>query len=204
MKWLTDEDRAKVEAAIAEIEKQSDAELVTVLARQADDYRYIPLMCAALLSLLVPLALVFVPLWTSPLQILLAQWTVLVVLGLVLHWQPLKMALVPRRIKRWRAGNLARRLFLEHNLHHTRGATGVLLFVSDAERYVEIIADRGISEQVPDAQWQSIVDAFVVRVKRDEVLDGFLECVAACGEHLIRHVPATDQKNELPNRMVVL
>ena len=111
---LNEENQKRVARAIAAIEKDTDAELVTVLARQADDYRYIPLMWAALLSLLVPLVLAFLPIWLSALETLLAQWTVLVALALLFRWPPLMMALVPRRVKQWRAANLARRTFLDH------------------------------------------------------------------------------------------
>lgn len=201
---LSKEDQKRVSEAIATVEKNTDAELVTVLARHADDYRYIPMMWAALLSLVVPLVLVWTPWWLAPLQVLLAQWTTLVVLALVFRWPPLMMRLVPPRVKQWRAANLARRAFLEQGLHHTRGATGVLVFVSEAERYVEIIADRGISQHVPDEHWQGVVDAFTARVKAGEILEGFLECIAACGKELTAHVPATESKNELPNHMVVL
>ncbi len=201
---LNEEDQKRVARAIAAIEKDTDAELVTVLARQSDDYRYIPLLWAALLSLLVPLALAFLPVWLSALETLLAQWTVLVLLALLFRWPPLMMALVPRRVKQWRAANLARRTFLDQGLHHTKGGTGLLIFVSEAEHYVEILADRGIAAKVPDERWQSIVDTFTGHVKQGEVLNGFLECIASCGDELILKIPATERKNELPNHLVLL
>jgi putative membrane protein len=80
----------------------------------------------------------------------------------------------------------------------------VLIFVSEAERYVEILADRGISRHVPDDLWQAIVDGFTARVRQGRTLDGFLECVDACGALLSRHVPATHDRNELSDRLVVL
>ncbi|GAA5125682.1 TPM domain-containing protein [Alloalcanivorax gelatiniphagus] len=201
---LNDENQKRVARAIAAIERDTDAELVTVLARQADDYRYIPLLWAALLSLLVPLVLAFLPIWLSALETLLAQWTVLVLLALLFRWPPLMMALVPRRVKQWRAANLARRTFLDQGLHHTSGGTGLLIFVSEAEHYVEILADRGIAAKVPDERWKSIVDTFTGHVKQGEVLNGFLECIASCGDELILKIPATEQKNELPNHLVLL
>ena len=201
---LNDENQKRVARAIAAIERDTDAELVTVLARQADDYRYIPLLWAALLSLLVPLVLAFLPIWLSALETLLAQWTVLVLLALLFRWPPLMMALVPRRVKQWRAANLARRTFLDQGLHHTQGGTGLLIFVSEAEHYVEILADRGIAAKVPDERWKSIVDTFTGHVKQGEVLNGFLECIASCGDELILKIPATEQKNELPNHLVLL
>tara|TARA_A100001391_G_scaffold113484_1_gene76351 strand:+ start:7085 stop:7696 length:612 start_codon:yes stop_codon:yes gene_type:complete len=201
---LNDENQKRVARAIAAIERDTDAELVTVLARQADDYRYIPLLWAALLSLLVPLVLAFLPIWLSALETLLAQWSVLVLLALLFRWPPLMMALVPRRVKQWRAANLARRTFLDQGLHHTSGGTGLLIFVSEAEHYVEILADRGIAAKVPDERWKSIVDTFTGHVKQGEVLNGFLECIASCGDELILKIPATEQKNELPNHLVLL
>ena len=42
------------------------------------------------------------------------------------------------------------------------------------------------------------------QVKQGQTLQGFVTCIEACGELLKVHVPATQQKNELPNRLVVL
>ena len=107
-------------------------------------------------------------------------------------------------MRTWRASSLARRQFLEQGLHHTAGETGVLIFVSEAEHYVEILADRGIDEHVGHERWQAIVDAFTARVKAGETVEGFIECVDACGALLALHVPATHERNELPNHLVMI
>ena len=104
----------------------------------------------------------------------------------------------------WRACNLARRQFIELNLHHTEADTGVLIFVSEAERYVEILVDRGISSRIDNAAWESIVGCFTERVKQGQVLEGFLGCIEASGALLAQHVPKTHERNELPNRLVLL
>lgn len=201
---LTDEQRRQVADAIAAVERETDAELVTVLARRADDYRPISLLWAAAVALLTPGVLALTPFWLAMWEVMALQWLLFLLLALLLRWPPLLMRLVPRRVRQWRAGNLARRQFLEQNLHHTRFESGVLIFVSAAEHYVEIIADRGISQHVTHEQWQAIVDAFTAAVKRGETLRGFLDCINACGELLKQHVPASDQKNELPDHLVVL
>jgi len=204
MRLLSEAQQRQVADAIAAVERDTDVELVTVLARRADDYRYIPLLWAACVALITPGVLFFSPLWLEPRELFIIQWLVFFALALVFRIPPLMMRLVPVPVRRWRAANLARRQFLEQNLHHTRGETGVLIFVAEAEHYVEIIADRGISAHVGDDEWQGIVDAFTGRVRRGETLAGFLQCVNACGELLKRHVPATAAKNELPDRLVVL
>ena len=194
----------RVAEAIAEVERHTDAELVTVVATRADDYRYIPTLWAALLSLLVPWLLQLTPLWLTTSELLLAQVAAFVVLALGLRAPPLLFRLIPRAVKVWRASGLARRQFLEQNLHHTEGDTGVLVFVSEAEHYVEILADRGVSRHVPDERWQAIVDDFTATVRAGRTVDGFVACVEACGALLAEHVPATHERNELPDRLVVL
>jgi putative membrane protein len=129
---------------------------------------------------------------------------VLLVLAVLFRLKPVQFRVVPRRLQRMRAAGLARQAFLEQGLHRTRGGTGLLIFVSEAEHYVEILADQGIARHVDDSEWQTIVDAFIARVKAGRVAEGFQECVAACGDKLATHVPATEQKNELPNHLIVL
>jgi putative membrane protein len=204
MKLLTDQEQEKVAAAISDVESRTDAELVTVLASQADAYVYIPTLWAAGAALLAPWVLGFLPLWLELGDVLLIQLLVFVVFALLLRFPPIMFRLVPKSVRYWRASSLARRQFLEQNLHHTKGDTGLLIFVAEAEHYVEILADRGISQHVPDERWQSIVAAFVEHVKAGRTIDGFIECIEGCGELLIEHIPATEQKNELPNHLIVI
>ncbi|KFX67488.1 membrane protein [Pseudomonas taeanensis MS-3] len=204
MALLSASEQQQVAQAISAVERETDAELVTVLAARADDYTYIPLLWASLLALLVPGAINYFGAWLSAQELLLVQWLSFAGLSLLLRIPSLTTRLIPRAVRHWRASNLARRQFLEHNLHHTSGGTGMLIFVSEAEHYVEILVDRGISSRLPDATWQAIVMDFTQRVKRGETLQGFLGCIQACGEHLKQHLPATSERNELPNHLVIL
>lgn len=191
-------------ALIADIERHTDAELVAVVARQSDDYRYIPVLWAAAIALLIPLPVLFTPFWLTTTDVLLVQWLTFLVLVGLFRIPALRIRLIPKSVRYRRAANMARRQFLEHNLHHTSGDTGVLLFVSEAERYVEIIADRGINQQVEQAQWQALIDEFVAAVKAGNTQQGLTNCIKGCGAILQQHVPATHQKNELPNHLILL
>ncbi len=194
----------RIAARIAEIERETDAELVTVLARRSDDYVYIPALWAALVALTVPWILHWSALWLDTDELLVAQVAAFVVVFALYRLPPVLRRVIPATVRDWRASSLARRLFLEQGLHHTAGETGVLIFVSELEHYVEILADRGIDQHVGHERWQQIVDAFTARVKAGETTEGFLECVDACGALLVEHVPATREKNELPNHLVVI
>lgn len=204
MALISEADAAKVADAISKLEQDTDAELVTVLAKQADSYHYIPTLWAALLALVSPGVLALTPFWLNVGDVVLVQLVVFLGMAVILRLPPVMRRIIPRQVKVWRAGNLARRQFLENNLHHTAGETGVLIFVSETERYVEIIADRGINALVSQDEWQAIVDEFTALVRAGKTLEGFLTAVEKCGEILTRHVPATSQKNELPNHMVLI
>lgn len=204
MTLLTQSEQQQVAEAIERIERDTDAELVTVLAEQADDYRYIPLLWAGLIALLIPGTVLFFTATISAWQLLLVQWATFIVLALLFRMPSLTTRLIPRSVRHWRACNLARRQFIELNLHHTEGGTGMLIFVSEAERYVEILVDRGIASRIDNSAWEAIVAGFTDQVHNGQVLEGFLGCIEACGSLLKEYVPATHERNELPNRLVML
>src|SRR5690606_15062138 len=78
--------------AITAVERETDAELVTVVARRADDYSYIPTLWAAAVALLTPGALasqwLTLP-WLTLWDVLLVQWLIFAALALALRWPPL-------------------------------------------------------------------------------------------------------------------
>jgi putative membrane protein len=200
---ISDYERAQIAEAIAEVERHTDAELVTVLAARSDDYRYLPVLWAGAFALLssAPLVLTRLP----ALDVVSIQLGLFCIAMLTLRIPALARRLIPYHVGHWRASNMARRQFLEQGLHRTDAATGVLIFVSEAERYVEVLADRGVSDHVDDTRWQFIVDRFVADVKNQRVLGGFIDAIAACGEILAEAVPKTEgNRNELADRLIVI
>ncbi|WP_447649346.1 TPM domain-containing protein [Pseudomonas abietaniphila] len=204
MSLLTEDEQKQVAQAIEAVERQTDAELVTVLAASADDYAYVPLIWAGLVALLLPGLINFYPGWLNANELLLTQIATFIAVALLCRLPAVTSRLVPGAVRHWRAGSLARRQFLEQNLHATVNGTGILIFVSEAERYVEIIVDDGIARHVDDMVWRSMVDVFTRQVSEGKILEGFLGCIRSCGEVLSDQVPVTQARNELPNRLVVI
>lgn len=203
MSLLTQEDQAKVSQAVKDVESRTNAELVTVLCARSDEYRYIPVLWACLVALLVPSALYF---FTFPIEwTVWGQLLVFVVLAVSLQLSSVRVRLIPKSVRYWRASNMARRQFLEQGLHRTDLQTGVLIFVSEDEHYVEILVDDGISSKIPDTEWQEIVQEFVDHVKSRNTLQGFLQCLSRVGDDLEVAVPKTpDNKNELDDRLILI
>ncbi|WNW11609.1 TPM domain-containing protein [Pseudomonas sp. DTU_2021_1001937_2_SI_NGA_ILE_001] len=204
MALLSEDEQRQVAEAIAHIEQRTDAELVAVLAARADDYAYVPLVWAGAMALLGPGLFNYCTGWLSANQLLLAQLVTFVGIALVCRIPRVTARLVPSSVRRWRAGNLARRQFFEQNLHTASGGTGILLFVCEAERYVEILVDYGISSRLSDETWKAMVDVFTQQMRNGQNLNGFLGCLRACDELLAYHLPATRGHSELSNRLVVL
>ena len=204
MALLTQEQQRQVEEAVTRAELRTDAEIVTVLAPRADDYSYIPLLWASLIALVLPAVVHLLNSGLATYTLLMLQWACFVFLSLIFRIPAITTRLIPPRVRHWRASNLARRQFLEHKLHHTAGRTGVLIFVSEAERYVEILVDEGISRHLDDSDWGTIVSDFVRRVALGHTAEGFTACIDACAEVLAQHIPKTQTRNQLPNRLVML
>ena len=203
MKFLNDKDRRTIREAIQRAEATTSGEIVTVIARSSDDYGAIALLWAALIALfsLGPIAAVFPQLAGT--YDYLIQLALFVALALLFMWEPVKMKLVPAEIQSTRARRNAYVQFWSQGVNRTRDGTGVLIFVSVAERYVEIIADHGIYARLPQTEWQGIVDRFVRQVNDGQIAEGFVATIDACGKQLSQHFPrAVDDANELRDHLI--
>ncbi|HKS94039.1 MAG TPA: TPM domain-containing protein [Gammaproteobacteria bacterium] len=187
---FSDADKARITAAIHAAEKNTSGEFVAVVARISDHYVFLPLLWAAMAALILPgiLYLVSTPLaWIYIYQI---QLLLFIVLALVFLCVPeLHLRLVPRWVMHSRASRLAHAQFYEQGVHMTREHSGVLFFVSLAEHYVEIVADKGIHEKLGEAHWQGIIKVFVTDVKAGRVVDGFVAAIGAAGAAMAKHYP---------------
>jgi putative membrane protein len=203
MVFLSEEDRRRIEAAISEAEGRTSSELVTVIADASGRYRYMPTLIAASavfvlsgIALLLPIPRDFQAFYAGQVFGFLG-------LALGLNWRPIRFRIVPRSVKRRQAHLLAHEQFLDLGLSSTANRTGLMLFVSVAERYVEIIADRGIREKVDDSVWRGIVDAFISEVRAGRIADGFVAAIAACTDVLAEHFPWHEgDLSELPNQLI--
>lgn len=201
---FTDADRRRISRAITAAEKECSGEIVAVVAGRSDDYYFIPFLWAALAALAAPLVLLpFLP-WSSW-QVYALQLVVFAAAGALALWPTSRLMMVPRAIKRARAHRHGLEQFLAQNLHTTRGRTGVLIFVSVAERYAEVIADEGIYQKVPPETWVDIVNSLTERIREGRAADGFVEAIRACGAILAEHFPpGAADRDELPNHLIEL
>jgi putative membrane protein len=202
--FLGTNDEQRISAAIQTAEQRTSGEIVAVVAAESDSYLWAPLLVAALTALAIAGPLIFFT-WINVHWIYLLQLLVFAVLALVLMLRPLRTMLVPRSIKRARAHGRAVEQFLVQNLHTTNGRTGILIFVSVAERYAEILADAGIHKKVDRQVWQGIVDTLTKDISEGQTGDAFVNAIAKAGDVLAQHFPpGTADVHAMPNHLIVL
>jgi putative membrane protein len=201
---ISEADKLEVERAIGEAEKGTSGEIVAVIARASGAYDYVPWLFGALGALAVPFPLIFWTWWPEE-QIYLTQIGLFAVFAAALHYLPLRYMFVPRSVMRARAHRRAMSQFFAQNIYTAPGHTGVLLFVSVAERYAEIVTDAGIGAKVPASEWKDIIAGLTAEIGKGNAGKGLAQAVLRVGEHLSAHFPAPEDKaNSLPNHLVML
>lgn len=86
----------------------------------------------------------------------------------------------------------------EHN-------NGVLIYLLLAERSIEIVADRALTQRVSPAQWQAMVARLSERLRAGAVEDGMTQALGEVSAVLVAHFPAPagwQRVNELPDCVV--
>jgi putative membrane protein len=199
---LTADDHAAIAAAIAGAEKRTSAQFVCVLARASSDYAHVPIIGASGLALLTPWPLIEFTEWSVQ-RIFLVQLVAYIVFALAFSSMPLRVALVPPVVRRARAHRAALEQFVLRRVAHTKNRTGVMIFVSLAERYARIMADEGIGQKVHAADWQAAVDALVSHMREGRIAAGFTAAIERCVTVAAAHAPPDGSANELPNRLYV-
>jgi len=229
---LSPEDLAAIQAAIAAAEARTTGEIYCVVAEESADYHATPLAWAAGVALLAPAILLLAGIQVSaPDMGLIGGWTAAQVedLGeataraalvgtlvlqallfvatlLLVAIRPVRRALTPRGMKLDRVRQRAEEQFLSKNLHATRERTGVLIYVSVAERMAELIADEGINAKVQPGAWDRAMALLIEGVKAEKPAEGFVAAIGQCADVLAEHFPARpgDNPNELANAVVVV
>jgi uncharacterized membrane protein len=105
----------------------------------------------------------------------------------------------------WRKATARQRavaLFGKLRVWDTEHNNGVLIYLLLAEHAIEIVADRGLTRQVPAAQWQGLAAGLGEALRSHRFEEGLAQAITAVDALLVVHFPlAAGQPslNELPN-----
>jgi putative membrane protein len=204
MQPFTRKEQTAIEKAIKRAEANTSGEIVVVVTGSSDGYRSFAILWAALLALAVPIPLIWATKWPVE-YIYLLQLSTFLFFGILFQWEPVRYALAPKCVMRARAHQKAIEQFLAQSLHTTKGRTGVLIFVSFAEHFAEVIADEGIYRKVSPEIWRELIEELTAHIGAGQRSKGLVKAVERCGKILAEHFPpGACDANELPNHLIVL
>jgi putative membrane protein len=194
-------DRQRIASAIHAAEAKTSGEIVCVLAQASSDATAFPILLAAAAAIALPWLLIAVSVMSVQ-RILSLQIVVFIALVALLCLPRVRVALVPRKVRRALAHRVALEQFTSRGIARKKDRSGILIFVSLAERYARIVADDGIAARVHQNEWQAAVDALVTHMRNGHIADGFITAIELCGNQLARHFPRTEaSRDELPDRI---
>jgi len=221
---MSEADHAKVSAAITKAEATTAGEIVAVATPISDAYHDVALHWA-----LVPLFAVLA--WAAWRPTALVWWynflfggwqpdptqsqllTLLMVFAalkftvalLILKWMPLRLLLTPASTKHRRVRRRAVTIFQAAASGRTTGRTGILIYLSLAERRAEIIADEAILKVTDDHTWGEAMTELLTNVREGRIGDGIAAAVERVGAVLSEHFPrSTEDLNEIPDKLIEL
>ena len=224
MQRLSDDDHARVSAAIAAAEAQSDGEIVAVITDLSDPYHDVALHWSVLV-------LIAVLGWAAACPSCLQYWfatlsggwaaeptirellTFLMILAvvkftavlLILKYMPLRLALTPGATKLRRVRRRAISIFKAGAERRTVGRTGILIYLSMGERRAEIVADDAIVKVTTPETWGEAMAALLVEVKAGRMADGMIAAIEQVGAVLATHFPrSSTDTNEIPDKLIEL
>ncbi|MFZ0612363.1 MAG: hypothetical protein WAM73_09015 [Desulfobacterales bacterium] len=203
--FMTDHDRGRIDDCIRQAEKKTCGEIVVMVVSSSYHYPQADAIGGVFFAL--PAALMLMPLvggwlWSGTRNV----W---VFLGLFFVLFPiarevirrnfwLKRRLISAREVEAEVKEAATTNFYREGLYRTRDATGVLVFISVFERWVCVLADRGINERLTPDVWQETVAALVSGIRTNCPADAICEEVGKIGRLLAAHFPIKpDDTDEL-------
>lgn len=224
---FTNEDQARIAAAIASAETRTSGEIFCVVSRGVSSYVDVSLGWAAGAALLAPTLLIpfgFDLSWPvgdaweaahasartagagqALVAYALIQAAIFVGVFLLTRLSPILRWVTPRGLRRARVRKAALQQFLAHGVHVTRERTGVLIFAALKEHQVELIADELIHQKVDESVWADTVAVLTRQLRADRPVAGFEAAIERCGQVLAAHFPPrATNPNELPDRLILL
>ncbi len=96
-------------------------------------------------------------------------------------------------------------IFSNLRVWDTEYNSGVLIYLSLADREVHIVADRGIAKCVAQVEWDAIAATIQEEFLRGDFLSGALQGIERITTLLATHFPPNaNNPNELSNKLVVV
>jgi len=169
MGQLSEQSKAELSKAVAEIERSSAAEIVIAVRPHATP-GLAPCALAGLAFGLTGLAFLMFSPWPFSYLAIWLDTALLALLGaFVCHrFARVRRWCTPRSLAEASVERAAKAEFVERRVFETRERTGVLIYVAQTERLAKVLPDRGVSERVDQAEWHQAVARIAHSVEKSD------------------------------------
>lgn len=197
--------RNKIAEAIASAEGKTSGEIVPVYVEQSNSYSPFT-HWVALVGCLMASALGALLWWKYPF-FGLPYFVGIQVSGWLLGWVIGKSGFFFRlchskKNLQFMVHEAAVASFFRNGLHRTKDRTGVLIYISEFEHYVEILADEGIHQKVASDFWQMEVTKLSQAIKDEKISEVLPQVIQEIGQKLSEFFPKTaNDQNEISNSL---
>jgi len=215
---FSEEDKKAIEKAVEEAERATSGEIVPVVATVSGRYDRAEDIFGLLFALLaLVLAWIFfqdvTPArgeWAHGLSTTLSLPVIVAIVALgfiagaaLASIAPvLRLPFIPKSEMADEVERRAAEAFQRFRVRGTKGATGILIYVSLYEHMARVLGDDAISQKLDQAAWDEILGLVTGGLKRGAPAGGFCAGIGKCGQLLAQHFPIQPgDKDELPNEL---
>jgi len=207
---FSDKDLARLDKLISESEQKTNAQIVLATVKRSDSYAELPwkafAMGASIASLVVFAVLIVSSVWIAGSAVLFSVLLIIVCgalfAALTILFPGVARLFLSKSRKETESLQYAESLFLSHELFDTDSRRGILIFVSQFERQVVILPDKGVRDRLTVNVMKNIISSITFYLKQKKVRKametGLDELVSALSPPLA----TGPDKKELANEII--
>lgn len=217
---FNEEQRQQIETAVIEAEAKTACEIVPVVATASGRYDRAEDIIGLWLAVFAAIAvwLIFpsqsnesgswggTPFYVGVLALvfgILVAFVVGVLAGSRIAW--LRRLFIPRKQILQEVSARAREVFFDKRVHHTSGATGMLIYVSLFERTAVVLGDREVLERLGQSSLDRLCQQLTKDLQQGDPTMAICSVIAEAGRQLAEPLPrAVDDINELHDPLVLI
>jgi putative membrane protein len=200
---LTAEDKQEIAKAIRRAELHTSGEIVFAVTDASGRYRHATLQGAFAGSVLATAIYLALPIEHT---IALLLWAEIIAFGCfysLMSYFPWRRWFIRSHEMEECVHDAAFREFYGSGLYRTRESNGVLIYLSNLERRVVVLGDKGIHERMGEQHWHEVRDTIIRGIREGRTKDGICAAITSCGDALAKYFPRPgDDTNELPDDVI--
>lgn len=203
---FSEQEKQNIKEAVNKVEKTTSGEIVTFFVNKSNNYINAAIFSSLIAGLFFLLLInVLSYFWLLPfkLDIFLYSLFQILFMGMgfiMVYFIPsLKRSLTKKEKLQREVHNKANEAFISEEVFNTKDRTGILIFISEFEHIVEIVADSGINQKAERAELTEIVQTIISGIKNKRAAKGIVTAIHQYGNLLVKsgYTIKEDDQNEL-------